>query len=76
MYSLIFTTAGFMKTVLLTYTLLVNTLYLALDTQVAKRTVFRKHTVPYRLTWKERMKVKKDKRVELTDKWPDGRINS
>ena len=37
--------AGIMKTVHSLYTFSINTIYPSLSTQVAERTVFRKHTV-------------------------------
>ena len=42
---LIFSTAGYMKTVPSVYTLLINTIYLSLSIQVAEWTLFRKHTL-------------------------------
>ena len=44
-----FSTAGFRKTVSYVYNFLMNTIHLSHSTQVAERTVFRKHTAchPY-----------------------------
>ena len=44
-YYTILCECGFMKMVPSVYTLLINTVYLSLNTQVAEGTLFRKHTV-------------------------------